>query len=155
MIKFFKNLFAKDVSIRNKDDDQDTLDDKITEAVAVLLLRAASIDGSKDEVEILSIKRLLKKQFNLDDDKMEILLSSAAKEEEESVDLYKWSKIINDNYSKEKKNIVFSMMCEIIIADGLIDPFESSLIRRLSGLLYISDKEAGFIRKKISEAKEK
>ena len=47
------------------------------------------------------------------------------------------------------------MMCEIIIADGLIDPFESSLIRRLSGLLYISDKEAGFIRKKISEAKEK
>tara|TARA_B100000795_G_C22682782_1_gene392404 strand:- start:489 stop:956 length:468 start_codon:yes stop_codon:yes gene_type:complete len=155
MIKFFKNLFAKDVSIRNKDDDQDTLDDKITEAVAVLLLRAASIDGSKDEVEILSIKRLLKKQFNLDDDKMEILLSSAAKEEEESVDLYKWSKIINDNYSKEKKNIVFSMMCEIIIADGLIDPFESSLIRRLSGLLYISDKEAGFIRKKISEAKGK
>ena len=155
MIKFFKNLFAKDVSIRNKDDDQDTLDDKITEAVAVLLLRAASIDGSKDEVEILSIKRLLKKQFNLDDDKMEILLSGAAKEEEESVDLYKWSKIINDNYSKEKKNIVFSMMCEIIIADGLIDPFESSLIRRLSGLLYISDKEAGFIRKKISEAKGK
>ena len=155
MIKFFKNLFAKDVSIRNKDDDQDTLDDKITEAVAVLLLRAASIDGSKDEVEILSIKRLLKKQFNLDDDKMEILLSSAAKEEEESVDLYKWSKIINDNYSKEKKNIVFSMMCEIIIADGLIDPFESSLIRRLSGLLYISDKEAGFIRKKISEAEGK
>ena len=155
MIKFLKNLFVKDVSIRNKDDDQDTLDDKITEAVAVLLLRAASIDGSKDEVEILSIKRLLKKQFNLDDDKMEILLSSAAKEEEESVDLYKWSKIINDNYSKEKKNIVFSMMCEIIIADGLIDPFESSLIRRLSGLLYISDKEAGFIRKKISEAKGK
>ena len=155
MIKFFKNLFAKDVSIRNKDDDQDTLDDKITEAVAVLLLRAASIDGSKDEVEILSIKRLLKKQFNLDDDKMEILLSSAAKEEEESVDLYKWSKIINDNYSKEKKNIVFSMMCEIIIADGLIDPFESSLIRRLSGLLYISDKEAGFIRKKILEDKGK
>ena len=44
-------------------------------------------------------------------------------------------------------------MCEIIIADGLIDPFESSLIRRLSGLLYISDKEAGFIRKKILETK--
>ena len=41
------------------------------------------------------------------------------------------------------------MMCEIICADGLIDPFESNFIRRLSGLLYISDKEAGKIRKEI------
>ena len=155
MIKFLKNLFGKKISGHNKDVDRDTQDDKITEAVAVLLLRAASIDGNKDEVEILAIKRLLKKQFDLGDDEIEILLSSAAKEEEKSVDLYKWSKIINDNFSKEKKHIVFSMMCEIIIADGLIDPFESSLIRRLSGLLYISDKEAGFIRKKILGAKGK
>jgi len=155
MIKFLKNLFGKKISGHNKDVDRDTQDDKITEAVAVLLLRAASIDGNKDEVEILAIKRLLKKQFDLGDDEIEILLSSATKEEEKSVDLYKWSRIINDNFSKEKKHIVFSMMCEIIIADGLIDPFESSLIRRLSGLLYISDKEAGFIRKKILEDKGK
>ena len=155
MIKFLKNLFGKKISGHNKDVDRDTQDDKITEAVAVLLLRAASIDGNKDEVEILAIKRLLKKQFDLGDDEIEILLSSATKEEEKSVDLYKWSRIINDNFSKEKKHIVFSMMCEIIIADGLIDPFESSLIRRLSGLLYISDKEAGFIRKKILGAKGK
>ena len=155
MIKFLKNLFGKKISSHNKDVDRDTQDDKITEAVAVLLLRAASIDGNKDEVEILAIKRLLKKQFDLGDDEIEILLSSATKEEEKSVDLYKWSRIINDNFSKEKKHIVFSMMCEIIIADGLIDPFESSLIRRLSGLLYISDKEAGFIRKKILGAKGK
>jgi|TARA_B110000495_G_C22910964_1_gene531956 uncharacterized tellurite resistance protein B-like protein len=155
MIKFLKNLFGKEISGQNKDVNRDTQDDKIIEAVAVLLLRAASIDGNKDEVEILSIKRLLKKQFDLGDDEIEILLSSATKEEEKSVDLYKWSRIINDNFSKEKKHIVFSMMCEIIIADGLIDPFESSLIRRLSGLLYISDKEAGFIRKKILETKGK
>ena len=155
MIKFLKNLFRKKISYPNKNIDRDTQDNKIIEAVAVLLLRAASIDGNKDEVEILAIKRLLKKQFDLGDDEIEILLSSAAKEEEKSVDLYKWSKIINDNFSKEKKHIVFSMMCEIIIADGLIDPFESSLIRRLSGLLYISDKEAGFIRKKILGAKGK
>ena len=155
MIKFLKNLFGKEISGQNKDVNRDTQDDKIIEAVAVLLLRAASIDGNKDEVEILSIKRLLKKQFDLGDDEIEILLSSATKEEEKTVDLYKWSRIINDNFSKEKKHIVFSMMCEIIIADGLIDPFESSLIRRLSGLLYISDKEAGFIRKKILETKGK
>ena len=63
--------------------------------------------------------------------------------------MYEWSKIINDHYELENKKIVFGMMCEIICADGLIDPFESNFIRRLSGLLYISDKEAGKIRKEI------
>ena len=52
------------------------------------------------------------------------------------------------------KKIVFRMMCEIICADGLIDPFESNLIRRLSGLLYISDKDAGIIKKQVMKKKD-
>jgi uncharacterized tellurite resistance protein B-like protein len=120
-----------------------------------MLLRAANIDGHKDEKEILLIKKLLNEQFSLNPREVELLISSSSEKEEESADLYKWSKIINDNYSKEKKNIVFGLMCEIVNADDVIDPFESNFIRRLSGLLYISDKEAGMIKKKILGAKEK
>ena len=54
----------------------------------------------------------------------------------------------------DNKKIVFRMMCEIICADGLIDPFESNLIRRLSGLLYISDKDAGIIKKQVMKKKD-
>ena len=46
-------------------------------------------------------------------------------------------------------------MCEIICADGLIDPFESNFIRRLSGLLYVSDKESGIIKKQVMKEIEK
>ena len=158
MIKFLKNLFSKKQSDQesNKVETFKDLEDfDVIEAVAVMLLRAANIDGNKDEKEILLIKKLLNEQFNLDLNEVNLLIAASSEKEEASADLYKWSKIINDNYSKEKKNIVFSLMCEIVNADGVIDPFESNFIRRLSGLLYISDKEAGIIKKKILGTKEK
>lgn len=158
MIKFLKNLFSMKQSDQesNKVETYKDLEDfDVIEAVAVMLLRAANIDGNKDEKEILLIKKLLNEQFNLDLNEVNLLIAASSEKEEASADLYKWSKIINDNYSKEKKNIVFSLMCEIVNADGVIDPFESNFIRRLSGLLYISDKEAGIIKKKILGTKEK
>ena len=158
MIKFLKNLFSKKQSDQesNKVETYKDLEDfDVIEAVAVMLLRAANIDGNKDEKEILLIKKLLNEQFNLDLNEVNLLIAASSEKEEASTDLYKWSKIINENYSKEKKNIVFSLMCEIVNADGVIDPFESNFIRRLSGLLYISDKEAGIIKKKILGTKEK
>lgn len=158
MIKFLKNLFSKKQSDQesNKVETYKDLEDfDVIEAVAVMLLRAANIDGNKDEKEILLIKKLLNEQFNLDLNEVNLLIAASSEKEEASADLYKWSKIINDNYSKERKNIVFSLMCEIVNADGVIDPFESNFIRRLSGLLYISDKEAGIIKKKILGTKEK
>jgi uncharacterized tellurite resistance protein B-like protein len=158
MLKFLKNLFGKKHSDNENNESKtykDLEDYDVIEAVAVMLLRAANIDGHKDEKEILLIKKLLNEQFSLNPSEVELLISSSSKKEEESADLYKWSKIINDNYSKEKKNIVFGLMCEIVNADDVIDPFESNFIRRLSGLLYISDKEAGMIKKKILGAKEK
>ena len=158
MITCLKNLFSKKQSDQesNKVETYKDLEDfDVIEAVAVMLLRAANIDGNKDEKEILLIKKLLNEQFNLDLNEVNLLIAASSEKEEASADLYKWSKIINDNYSKEKKNIVFSLMCEIVNADGVIDPFESNFIRRLSGLLYISDKEAGIIKKKILGTKEK
>ena len=157
MIKFLKKLFKNKPSDDDKKEDQnlqDLTDSDIIEAVTVMLLRAANIDGNKDEKEIILIKKLLYEQFNLNAQEVDSIISTSSKKEEESADLYQWSKIVNENYSKEKKNIVFGMMCEIVNADGIIDPFESNFIRRLSGLLYISDKEGGIIKKKILESKE-
>ena len=152
MKRFIKKFFGEKSS---KKENQDELSSSvIEEAVVVLLLRAANIDGKKDEQEIGAIKRLIIQQFNYDEEKADILITSASEKEESSADLFEWSKIINDHYDLDSKKIVFSMMCEIICADGLIDPFESNLIRRLSGLLYISDKDAGAIKKKVMNNKD-
>ena len=152
MKKFIKKFFGEKSS---NNENQDELNSSvIEEAVVVLLLRAANIDGKKDEQEIEAIKRLIIQQFNYDEEKADMLITSASEKEESSADLFEWSKIINDHYDLDSKKIVFSMMCEIICADGLIDPFESNLIRRLSGLLYISDKDAGAIKKKVMNNKD-
>ena len=152
MKKFIEKLFRRKSS-ENKNEDL-TSSSLIEEAVAVLLLRAANIDGKKDAKEIDAIKKLIIKQFNYDEQKTNALITSASDKEESSTDLFEWSKIINDHYDLDSKKIVFSMMCEIICADGLIDPFESNFIRRLSGLLYISDKEAGIIKKQVMKEKD-
>ena len=152
MKKFIEKLFRRKSS-ENKNEDL-TSNSLIEEAVAVLLLRAANIDGKKDAKEIDAIKKLIIKQFNYDEQKTNALIDSASDKEESSTDLFEWSKIINDHYDLDSKKIVFSMMCEIICADGLIDPFESNFIRRLSGLLYISDKEAGIIKKQVMKEKD-
>ena len=152
MKKFIEKLFRRKSS-ENKNEDL-TSSSLIEEAVAVLLLRAANIDGKKDAKEIDAIKKLIIKQFNYDEQKTNALINSASDKEESSTDLFEWSKIINDHYDLDSKKIVFSMMCEIICADGLIDPFESNFIRRLSGLLYISDKEAGIIKKQVMKEKD-
>ena len=152
MKRFIKKFFGEKSS--NKENQDDLNSSVIEEAVVVLLLRAANIDGKKDEQEIEAIKRLIIQQFNYDEEKADILITSASEKEESSADLFEWSKIINDHYDLDSKKIVFSMMCEIICADGLIDPFESNLIRRLSGLLYISDKDAGAIKKKVMNNKD-
>ena len=152
MKKFIEKIFKRKSS-ENKNEDL-TSSSLIEEAVAVLLLRAANIDGKKDAKEIDAIKKLIIKQFNYDEQKTNALIDSASDKEESSTDLFEWSKIINDYYDLDSKKIVFSMMCEIICADGLIDPFESNFIRRLSGLLYISDKEAGIIKKQVMKEKD-
>jgi uncharacterized tellurite resistance protein B-like protein len=152
MKKILKKFFGEKISDK---ENEDVLNNSvIEEAVVVLLLRAANIDGKKDEQEIKAIKRLIIKQFNYNEEEADILIVSASKKEESSTDLFEWSKIINDHYDLDSKKIVFSMMCEIICADGLIDPFESNLIRRLSGLLYISDKDAGAIKKMVMNKKD-
>ena len=152
MKKFIEKLFRRK-SLENKNEDL-TSNSLIEEAVAVLLLRAANIDGKKDAKEIDAIKKSIIKQFNYDEQKTNALIDSASDKEESSTDLFEWSKIINDHYDLDSKKIVYSMMCEIICADGLIDPFESNFIRRLSGLLYISDKEAGIIKKQVMKEKD-
>lgn len=152
MKKILRKFFGEKSSDK---ENEDVLNNSvIEEAVVVLLLRAANIDGKKDEQEIKAIKRLIIKQFNYNEEEADILIVSASKKEESSTDLFEWSKIINDHYDLDSKKIVFSMMCEIICADGLIDPFESNLIRRLSGLLYISDKDAGAIKKMVMNKKD-
>ena len=145
MIKFLKNIF----NTRNENTDYSD-EINLDLAIIVILLRASSIDGSKDELELSMIKDIAVQDLNIEEDDFIDLYSKAIEEEDFSADIYKWTKIINDNCDEDSKLKIFRLACKIVNADGNIDPFESNFTRRLSGLLYINDKQAGEIKKEFN-----
>ena len=142
MMKFLKNLFSSEEKTTDIIDNSD-----LNIAIIAILLRASSIDGNKDELELDMIKDIAIKDLNIEEDEFDNLYSRAIEEEDFSADIYKWTKIVNDNCDENLKLNIFRLTCKIVNADGNIDPFESNFTRRLSGLLYITDKQSGEIKK--------
>ena len=145
MIKFFKKIFNS-----GEENSDDAIETNLDLAIIVILLRASSIDGNKDELELDMIKDIAIQDLDIKAEDFINLYSKAVEEEDFSADIYKWTKIINDNCDEDSKLKIFSLACKIVNADGNIDPFESNFTRRLSGLLYITDKQAGEIKKEFN-----
>ena len=141
-MEFLKKFFSTEEKATDKIDNSD-----LDVAIIAILLRASSIDGNKDELELDMIKDIAIKDLNIEEDEFDNLYSRAIEEEDFSADIYKWTKIINDNCDENLKLNIFRLTCKIVNADGNIDPFESNFTRRLSGLLYITDQQSGEIKK--------
>ena len=141
-MKFLKKLFSTEEKTADIIGDSD-----LDIAIIAILLRASSIDGNKDELELDMIKDIAITDLNIKEDEFDNLYSKAIEEEDFSADIYKWTKIVNDNCDENLKLNIFRLACKIVNADGSIDPFESNFTRRLSGLLYITDKQSGEIKK--------
>ena len=147
MVKFIKNFFSNKKENPIYDDDLD-----LNLAIIVILLRASSIDGIKDDMELNMIKDIAQRELNIENEVLESLYTKAIEEEDFSADIYKYTKIINDNFEEKDKLNILKLVCKIINVDKKIDPFESNFVRRLSGLLYITDRQAGEIKKEFLDS---
>ena len=94
------------------------------------------------------IKKSLIDLFNIDLNKAEKLLADAEKKEQESNQIVEFTKEIK-KYSMESRLKIIEVVWKIVYSDGTSDSYESNLIRRICGLLYISDKDNGIIKNKI------
>ena len=77
-----------------------------------------------------------------------LTLNNAIQNSNNSKSLFFYTSKINKNYSEEKKLLLIETLWEIVLSDGKLHDYETSLIRRLAGLLYISDVNSGNARKK-------
>ena len=133
MILFFKKKQIED-------------EDKIT-LVCSLLVHAAKIDENYTEKEKKIILSALTQLYNKNEDELIKVLEQAEKLENQSNQILKFTKAVKD-YDKNFRLKVLEIMWKIIYSDGVSDIYESNLMRRLSSLLYISDRENGEIKKK-------
>jgi len=113
-----------------------------------LMVEASNIDGHIDQKEINMISKALIEVFQEDPKLVEEELKRCINQLDEPKSLHFFTSKINKSFSEEKKFTLISILWEIILEDGKIHDFETNLIRRLAGLLYISDTQCGIAKKK-------
>ena len=86
--------------------------------------------------------------YQLDLNQAEELLNKAEKKEAESNQIIEFTREMK-KYSMEFRLKIIEIIWKIVYSDGTSDNYESNLIRRICGLLYVSDKDNGIIKKKI------
>jgi len=118
--------------------------DKI--AVVALLISTAKYDGSFDDSEKLEIQKLIENYFSLSSQDTDDLLKAAEEIENQANDLQQFTRSLNEVLNEEEKLVIMELVWKIVMADGIIDSYEENLVRRLSGLLYLQDKDIGNIK---------
>ena len=116
--------------------------------IASLLIHAAKIDENYTEIEKKIITKAITHLNEVSFDEAEKLLKLAEKKEEESNQIIEFTKEIK-KYSMEFRLNIIEIIWKIVYSDGTSDTYESNLIRRICGLLYISDKDNGIIKTKV------
>ena len=120
--------------------------------IAALLIHAAKIDENYTDVERNIIKKALIDLNSITSDKADELIKNAEKKEEISNQIVEFTREIK-KYSMEFRLKIIEIIWKIVYSDGTNDNYESNLIRRICGLLYISDKDNGIIKIKVQNLK--
>ena len=116
--------------------------------VTALLIHAARIDDNYTNVEKEIIKKALISLNAISSNEAEELLEKAEKIEQESNQIVAFTREIKKK-SMEFRLKIIEILWKIVYSDGSSDSYESNLIRRVSGLLYVSDKDSGMIKLKV------
>ena len=116
-------------------------------SVAALLVHSAKIDENFSEKEKVIIKKALI-EMGADEDNLDEIINDAELKEADSNQILEFTKEVK-NKSIEEKKIVIEALWTIIYSDESADMYETNLMRRLSGLLYLDAKVVGDIKEKV------
>ena len=133
---FFKNTKKKDK-------------DEYLTKVAALLIHAAKIDENFSSVEENIIKQTLL-MIGANNNDVERIIKTAQKIEENSNQILDFTKEVK-NMNEENKIKIIETLWKIIYSNKVADDYETNLMRRLAGLLYIDNKIMGDIKERIKK----
>ena len=136
----FKKIFKKKEDNKNKNI-----------LIAALLIHAAKIDENYTNNEKEIIKKALVDLKLVESNKSEELLRKAEIKEQDSNQIVEFTKEIKKN-SLEFRLKIIEILWKIVYSDNVSDNYESNLIRRVCGLLYVSDKDSGMIKQKVKSS---
>lgn len=117
-------------------------------SVAVLLLEAARQDDHVDAAERAVIARLLTRKFSLTQDACAALLAQGEAHAHQMVQLHGHTSVLVEQMPPEERVQLIEMLWQVAYADGVLDPEEDLLIRRVAGLIHVTDRERVLARQR-------
>ncbi|MEM6663869.1 MAG: TerB family tellurite resistance protein [Pseudomonadota bacterium] len=144
--KLLKHLSGSDPA------DAPNRDDAARTAIAAILVEAARADDVYLDSEREMIARILMERFGLARAAAEALRSDGEVAQAEAADLVRFTRTVKDAVPIEDRVGVIEAVWRVVYADENRDADESNLVRRLSGLLYVPDRDAGLARQRVVAA---
>jgi uncharacterized tellurite resistance protein B-like protein len=145
MRRFLAILFGDDTAPGGTAGGQDD----VHVAAAALMVEAARLDGSFSDLERDRIHKLLVERFAMTPWLAAELLARAERAATGSVAWQGFTQAIKDGLAPEERIGVIEMLWEVVYADGQLHDYEASLLRRVTGLLYVGDRESGEARLRV------
>ena len=139
------NIFKKDES--DKENNHPSI-----MAVACLLIHSAKIDENYTDKEKKIIKDAII-EMGAGSENIDKIMQEAEAKEKDSNQILDFTREIK-NINEEDKKIIIEALWDIIYSDEDADMYETNLMRRLSGLLYLDPKVVGDIKERVSKKKE-
>ncbi len=118
-------------------------------AVAVLLLEAAHRDDVFSPEERAVVERLLSEKFSLTPQECAQLMTASEAASKHAVQLHPYTQAVFQHMTPEERVEFVEMLWEVVYADGVLDPEEDALIRRLGVLVRVSDRERMLAKQRV------
>ena len=150
MINRIKSLFVDHNARLTAAEPHHTVDE-FHLAAAALLVHAALIDAHFGDDERATIIRLIESRLELSPEESHALFDAAHEEADRSIQLHGFTHTIKNGFSYEERVELIEMLWEVVYTDGKLDEFESQLMRRIGGLIYVDDRDRAMARKRVLE----
>ena len=133
---------------KKKQDKNNTEDDRLI-SVAGLLIHSAKIDQNFSDKEKEIIKKALL-EMGAEPEHIENVILNAENMEKNSNHILNFTRTVK-NLNEEEKKIIIEALWKVIYSDKNADVYETNLMRRLSGLLYLDNKVVGDLKEKVKK----
>jgi uncharacterized tellurite resistance protein B-like protein len=112
-------------------------------ALAALLIETARSDDRVEAREQAIIARVLARRFGLSPGEVTRLVTAAEHGAIQATDLFHFTRVVVEHCSEQERIGVIEMLWDVAFADGALTGDEDTLIRRVAGLIYVSDRDRG------------
>lgn len=120
-------------------------------AAAALFIEAAMLDGNLEQVERDRVTHMVQKRFDLSAEDTASIIENAEKKALNSSDIYGYLRVLLDHFDHAQQVELVEMLWDVICVDGEIHDHEANLVRRVTGMTAVSDRESGAAKRRAME----